>query len=484
VSFAVALVLLPFAAAAGLALVRNQVLAAQLNLLAAGAGFVLALPLLWAPRAVDGLLHLDALNLVLLLLGAFIGLTTAAFSAETFAQERFVPLAERSVRPAAARQYHVAFQAFLGAHHLALLADNLGVMWVAIEIATIATVLMVALPRTPAAIEAAWKFFILCGVGIALALFGTIVLALAAQNVHGGREQALSATVLAATAPALDGGLLSLGFVFLLVGYGTKAGLVPLHSWLPDAHAEGPTAISAVLSGLLLNLAMHAVLRAMLVVGGHPDAVPPGPFLLGLGLASALLAGFALWRRRDARRLFAWSSIEHMGLAAFAFGLGGGAAYAGVLHLAGHSLLKSAVFFGLGAAVQLKGSQRMADIRGLAASHPALGWALVLAVLAVAGLPPFALFASELRLLGEAAARAPWLAGPLALALLLAAMALVGALQALCFGPPTPDLPGARLARFGVLLPMGVHLAAALVLGLALPAPLAALFAEAAAMLQ
>ncbi|MFC7544265.1 proton-conducting transporter membrane subunit [Siccirubricoccus deserti] len=278
-------------------------------------------------------------------------------------------------------------------------------------------------------------------------------------------------------------GVLNLAFIFLLVGYGTKAGLVPLHAWLPDAEAEGPIAISAVLSGLLLNAALHAVLRAKAIVGAHPGTVAPGPFLIGLGLASVLLAASALWRRRDARRFFAWSSIQHMGLAAVAFGFGGATAnLAGLLHMLGHSLCKSAVFFGLGHAAQLKGTQKIAGIGGLVASHPGLGWGLAIAVAAVAGLPPFALFASEFLLLTEVVARAWWWSLPLGLGVMMAAAAKVQTLQLMCFGEPTPDAPDApaRWAEATTLGPLWLHLGLALLLGLALPGPLAALLAAAA----
>lgn len=465
--------LLPAAPALGalaLALIPRAELAAQVNIGVAAASLLLALGLVAQPFDIAGLLHLDALNLPLLLLASLIGLTTAVISAATLRSEGFGPRAGRA--------YHAAFQVFLGTNALALLADNLGVMWVAIEAATIATVLMVALHRTPAAIEAAWKFLILCGVGIALALFGTVVLALAGQSVAEAGEGALSFTALMRAAPLADARLLTLAFIFLLVGYGTKAGLAPLHSWLPDAHAEGPMAISAVLSGLLLNTALHAILRARAVVAQHPDVLPPGALMMAMGLASLLLAALALWRRRDARRFFAWSSIEHMGLATFAFGLGGPAALAGLLHLLGHSLVKSAIFFALGRVVALKGSQRIAAIGGLAASHPLLGWSLAGAMLAIAGLPPFTLFSSEFLMLQQTVARLPWLALPLGLGLLLAALALLKTLQALCFGPgrataPPPDqrmLLGHPLADWAVLVPVHLHLLLALALGLALPA--------------
>ncbi|MBP0463547.1 hydrogenase 4 subunit F [Roseomonas sp. PWR1] len=469
-----AIVFLPWLGAAALAAVPDLRRATFANIAVSALSFILAVALMALPFEQHGWTRTDALNLPFILVAAFVGLTTAVFSAATLEAEGFDHWRVRA--------YHAAFQLFMGAQFLALLADNLGVMWVAVEIATLATVSMVAVHRTPAAFEAAWKFFILCGVGIALALFGTIVLYLAAQPLLN-EETGLSWAALMAVAARCDPGTLNLAFAFLLLGYGTKAGLVPLHSWLPDAHAEGPVPISAVLSGLLLNAAMLAVLRAKAIVGANPDAVAPGPFLLALGLASVLLAALSLWRRRDARRFFGWSSIEHMGIAAFAFGLGGAAAnLAGLVHLLGHSLVKSAVFFGVGRAAQAKGSQKIADIGGLVATHPALGWGLALAIAGIAGLPPFLLFASEIRLLTAAAGQAPWLALALALGMVTAFAALITVLQALCFGPPTPDAAGALdgWREAAAAAPLWLHLAIAAGLALAMPAGLAAMLAEAA----
>jgi hydrogenase-4 component F len=474
-----AIVFFPWACAIALAALPPRLrLARWGNVAACAVSLLMALALIGQPPGEQGWTRTDALNLPFVLVSAIVALTTAGFSAATVDAERFDALRSRA--------YHAAFQVFMGAQFLALLSDNLGVMWVAIEIATLACVLMVAVHGTPAAIEAAWKFFILCGVGIALALFGTILLYLAAQPVVGSGDPGLSWAALRAVAARCDAGLLSLAFVFLLVGYGTKAGLVPLHSWLPDAEAEGPLPISAVLSGLLLNAALLAILRAESIVGAHPGALQPGPFLIGFGLMSLLLAGFSLWRRADARRLFAWSSIEHVGLAAFAFGLGGAAAnLAGILHLLGHSLVKSAVFFAIGAASQIKGSQKVADIGGLTVTQPALGWGLALGIAALAGMPPFALFVSELRIVTETAAQAPWLILPLGFGLLVAAAALVKALQGFCLGEPTPDRPvaGAFALPGGVLwasVPVWLHLALAALLALAAPAGLAALLREGA----
>ena len=474
-----ALVLFPWAAALLLALLPGQQWSARLNAAASVVGLALAIGLALGPEPAAGLLHLDGLNLPLLLIGGFVGATAAIYSLGAVHAEAFPPWAGRA--------YHASFQIFLGAQSLALLSDNLGVMWVAIEIATLSSVLMVAVHRTPSAIEAAWKFFVLAGVGIALALFGTIVLAMAARPLLDDPESLLSISALRAVAAGADPGLFSLAAVMLLVGYGTKAGLVPLHSWLPDADAEGPTAISAVLSGLLLNAALHAILRVNSIIGLNAEAISPAPFLLVLGLASLLLASLALWRRRDARRLFGWSSIEHIGIAAICFSLPGGAA-PGMLHLIGHSLLKSAVFYAIGRAIILKGSQKIADISGLATSHPALGWGLLLGIAGLAGLPPFPLLMSEIRLLVVAAIFNPWLLVLLLIGLFTAGAALVTALTKLCWGPETPDAPapaGAPLAGdWTVLGPVWLHLAVAALLAVGLPGPMGRMLAAAAAVLQ
>src|ERR1700693_1039514 len=249
--------------------------------------------------------------------------------------------------------------------------------------------MMVAIYRTHEAIEAAWKYFILGSVGIALALFGTILVYVAARPVVGQGLDAMVWTTLFARAASFDPALLNVAFVFLLLGYGTKVGLAPLHAWLPDAHAEGPTPISAVLSGLLLNVALFALLRFKMVMAANSGALAPGPLLVTLGLISVLFASFMLYRRHDIKRMFAYSSIEHMGIITFAFGMGGPLAnFAGLLHMTFHSLTKSAIFFSVGHIAQVKGTQKMADMGGLTVSHPVLGWGLVLGVVTILGLPP------------------------------------------------------------------------------------------------
>jgi hydrogenase-4 component F len=282
-------------------------------------------------------------------------------------------------------------------------------------------------------------------------------------------------------ASEFDPALLNLAFVFLLLGYGTKVGLAPLHAWLPDAHAEGPTPISAVLSGLLLNVALFALLRFKMVMSANALALAPGPLMVSLGLASVLFAAFMLYRRDDIKRMFAYSSIEHMGIISFAFGMGGPLAnFAGLLHMVMHSLTKSAIFFSVGNIAQVKGTQQMDEIRGLTVSHPVLGWGLVLGVLAIVGLPPMGIFMSEFLILTSTFERAPALAVALVLGLLVALGALLYRLNGLAFGPAH----GSNARAEASFVPMFAHLGLVLAAGIFLPAPLVAWFQHVAELLH
>ena len=376
----------------------------------------------------------DDLNVVFIVLNTFVGFTASVFSATYIAHE----IETGRLTPTHLRFYHAMYQFLLFSMNLALITNNIGLMWVAIEFATLTTVLMVGIYRTHEAIEAAWKYFILGSVGIALALFGTILVYMAARPVVGEGVQGMLWTSLIEHVPAFDPALLNLAFVFLLLGYGTKVGLAPLHAWLPDAHAEGPTPISAVLSGLLLNVALYAVLRFKLLLDANAFALAPGPLMATLGLISVVFAAFMLYRRRDVKRMFAYSSIEHMGVIVFAFGIGGPLAnFAALLHMAMHSLTKSAIFYTVGQIAQVKGSQQIAEIRGLTVTHPLLGWSLVFGVFAIVGLPPMGVFMSEFLIVSSTFERAPWLALLLAFGLLIALGALVLRVQGMAFGAPT-----------------------------------------------
>ncbi|HSC22551.1 MAG TPA: hydrogenase 4 subunit F, partial [Casimicrobiaceae bacterium] len=415
----------------------------------------------------------DPFNVFLVALTAFVAFTTAVFSRPYMLIEQ----EHGRLTPARLRLYHSMFQLFTFTMLLALLTNNVGVLWVAMEAATLTTVLLVSLYRTPASLEAAWKYFILCGVGIAQALFGTILLYFAAEKLLGAGGGALLWTELNGVRADLEPTVLAIAFVFLLVGYGTKVGLVPLHNWLPDAHAEGPTPVSAVLSGLLLNVALYAVVRCKVLV----DGALPGAFaknlMMGFGLVSVLVAAFLLWRQRDIKRLFAYSSIEHMGIITFAFGLGGPVAnFAGLLHMTVHSLTKSAIFYTAGHAAQKTGTQIIDDIRGLVTISPVVGWGLALGALAILGMPPFGVFASEFLILTTAMREQPWATPFLLAALGVAFAAMFSKVQPMVFGETT----AARLPVRPAMMPVFVHLALVLMLGLWIPPFLADWYRSAA----
>jgi hydrogenase-4 component F len=466
------LLLSPLAGGAALALVGHRRYAAEVNaafsiLTFGAAARLVARVIAEGPVAALGEeFFVDSLNVFLVALTAFVAMTTSLFSRPYMRIER----SHGRVTDAGMRLYHSMYQLFSFTMLLVLTTNNLGVMWVAMEAATLTTVLLVALYRTHASLEAAWKYFILCGVGIAQALFGTILVYFAAERILGAGIGSLLWTQLDSVKGQLEPTVMSIAFVFLLVGYGTKVGLVPLHNWLPDAHAEGPTPISAVLSGLLLNVALYALIRFKVLTDGALERPFASGLLMGFGLLSVAVAAFFLSRQRDIKRMFAYSSIEHMGLITFAFGMGGPvASFAGLLHMTVHSLTKSAIFFAVGHAAQKSGTQLMENIRGLVKASPTIGWGLMLGTAAILGMPPFGVFASEFLILTTAIAQQPWAAPILLVSLGVSFAAIFGKVQAMVFGEPT----AARLPHRPALVPVFTHLVLVLLLGLYVPPYLA-----------
>ena len=471
-----ALLLIPVVAAAILVLLPDYRATAALNVLAALFTLATAMSLFAVEPASGQYLLVDDLNKVFIVLTTFVGFTTSVFSASYIGHEIEIG----RLTPAFVRFYHAMYQTLMFAMNLALVANNIGLMWVAVEVATLTTVLMVGIYRTHEALEAAWKYFILGSVGIALALFGTILVYMAARPVIGEGTDAMVWTVLVARATQFDPALLNVAFVFLLLGYGTKVGLAPLHAWLPDAHAEGPTPISAVLSGLLLNVALYALLRFKMIMAACEGAIAPGPLMVVMGLISVIFAALMLYRRRDIKRMFAYSSIEHMGIIVFAFGMGGALAnFAGLLHMTLHSLTKSAIFFAVGHIAQVKGTQKIADIGGLTVTNPVLGWGLVLGVVAIVGLPPLGIFMSEFLIVSSTFARQPWLTAILVLGILIALGGLFMRLNVVAFGEPK----GLTKPAEASYVPMFTHLALVLMAGIYLPPALVAGFSNVARLL-
>jgi hydrogenase-4 component F len=367
------------------------------------------------------------------------------------------------------------------------LSANLGMMWIFVEATTLASALLVGFYNTEGAVEAGWKYLIVCTVGIAFALFGTIALYLAAVKGGVSPEFALDWAALMAAAPAFVGGgeLLKLAFVFVAVGYGTKVGFVPMHSWLPDAHAEAPSPISALLSAVLLNCAMYALLRFDAITSRAIGGAFSHTLLLIFGGVSIAVASLLMIVQRDLKRLLAYSSIEHMGIVAIGVGLGGVLGlYGAFLHTFNHSIAKTLLFFTAGNVRENFGTLRMERIRGMARSLPWTSSALLLGALAITGMPPFGLFVSELVILTGAFAAAHYF---IAVLMLIAMSVVFGALlhhfQHMLTGGPddAPIGPPLLASEFAVL---GVCLLCLVVLGVHIPAAFSAVLRGAMAVLQ
>ena len=345
--------------------------------------------------AAAGLLRADALSAVMLLVIGAVALV-ATWAGVSYINDE---LAAGHTDARGARLYGVLVQLFLAAMVLAVLASNLGVLWAAIEATTIVTAFLVGHHRTPAALEATWKYVMICSVGIALAYLGTVLVYYAGRQAGLDSQGSLEWTQLVAHADQLDPGVMRLAFALLVLGFGTKAGLVPMHSWLPDAHSQAPAPVSALMSGVLLSVAVYALLRYHVIAVAVLSPTFVRTLLLTVALASLVLAASMLLAQRDYKRLLAYSSIEHMGLVVIGVAVGTRLAVAALLlHILGHGLGKAVLFCGSGQILAATGTTKIAGVRGLLMRRPVLGATFALGLAALLGLPPFSLFASELGL--------------------------------------------------------------------------------------
>src|SRR5947207_2570658 len=341
--------------------------------------------------AVGRYFRADGLTSLFLVSLAFVLLVTLLYSVNYL---RHVPRGRFS----SPRWFYCLMFLFVFAMVAAYLAENLGLLWIWMEATTLASALLVGFYNTEGAVEAGWKYLVVCTVGIAFALFGTIALYLAAVRAGIPSAAALDWTALMSGAPALGqvSNLVKLGFVFVAVGYGTKVGFVPMHSWLPDAHAEAPSPVSAMLSAALLNCAVYALLRYDAIVSRSLGPAFSHQLLLFFGGASVVVAGLLMIVQQDLKRLLAYSSVEHMGIIATGMGLGGFLGlYGALLHTFTHSLAKSLLFFSAGHVRESTGTSEISKLAGLARKLPWTSAALVVGLVAIVGLPPLGLFVSE-----------------------------------------------------------------------------------------
>jgi hydrogenase-4 component F len=426
----------------------------------------LAVPALFdAPvRALDGIVVLDAF-------GAFVLVIVIGVAAIAVAASPAYLRHEVALRPRDRARYWALMVWFIGGLSVVPLFDSLGLLWVAIEATTIVAALLVGFSRTPAAIEAAWKYLILGSVGIGFALLGTLLAYASSVRVLGESSDALAWTRLVSIAGSLDPGLVRLAFLFALVGYGTKIGLAPFHTWLPDAHSQAPGPVSALLSGATLAISLYALARFHLVAVGTLGLAFSSTLLVAFGLLSLAVALPFIVAQGDLKRLLAYSSIEHMGLGALALGFGGPVALGGLaLHLLAHGLTKASLFVAGGGIVESGCSRRIARLSGSLSSDPVDARAFLGGSLLLSGLPPSALFVSEIAILfGGFTVGWGIAAGAAGILLALTAAGFLFHVGRICFGSSrraTEPAPGpARLRAIGLASP----LVAVVVLGIWTP---------------
>lgn len=418
-----------------------------------------------------GLFYVDALSGVLLVVIGCLAASTGVVS---------LPYMEREWRDGhltltMLRRYYALLHAFIGTMLSVVIMENLGLIWVAVEATTLASALLVAFYFNRSALEAAWKYVMVCTVGICLALLGTMLLYYGQVSASGSGAHALSWLALQGYGAAIDSGIAKLAFVFVVIGFGTKIGLAPLHTWLPDAHSQAPSPVSGLLSGALLSCACYALLRYWIVL---QPALPPDfgrLLLLGFGVTSVAIAVPFILVQHDIKRLLAYSSVEHMGLVAVGVGIGTPlAVYGALFHIINHALAKSALFYLAGSISQAYRTRQLLRIRQLASLQPMAATLLLLALLAITGMPPFGVFTSKLTIVWALLAAAPLWLTVLLLLLLGAVFAgmlyygltmLYGARQVRRVPPPldgwTLGTAGASLAVltwFGCWLPEWLQL--------------------------
>ncbi len=478
------LIVLPLAAA--LCCLRLPPAAARLVTAASGAasfGLVLAL----VPAAAHGdisylrLLRVDALSTVFLLATGFLYAAVAVYSLGYLS-------GRPGSRPAArfSRRFWVGLNLFAWAMLAAPMMSNLALLWVAIEVTTVVSALLVAIEGTDGAAEAAWKYVLLASAGLGLALLATIFAYYAGAQILG-QSYDLGFTQLLAAAPRLHHTVIELAFVLAVLGFGTKMGLVPVHTWLPDAHSEAPTPVSALLSGSLLAISFYAILRYYQVAAATLGSAFPRDVLLAFGVASLLLAGLYLFGQRDIKRLLAYSSVEHMGILAIGVSFGAPAALAGVLlHVLAHAAAKGNAFMGAGVLVRKTGTKRIAGIRGGLDLLPWSGPMFLIAIFALGAMPPFGLFRSEFEIVAGGLGSGSYAAAAfLIIAVTVAFFGLAASVTGMLLRPAArqPEQPGRGEPSAWMVLPVVAGVLVLLLLGLHPPAELTELFGRAVALL-
>lgn len=441
---------------------------------------------IWAPGTTwQGALQLDAVGLIFLTITSALFLAASVYGAGYLAREfpgsreDFVEGFRFTNAPEAVFIGCLLF--FLSTMTLVILSENLGLLWVAIEATTLASAPLIYFHRHHRSLEATWKYLLICSVGIGLALLGNFFLAVAAATPDGAKTS-LSLHVLCERAPGLQTAWLKSAFILLLVGYGTKTGLAPLHTWLPDAHSEAPSVVSALLSGALLNCAFLGILRAFQVCAAAGLGSYAQALLVLFGFASIALAAAFLLAQGDYKRLLAYSSVEHMGILALGIGLGGAATFGALLHAVNHSFTKAMLFLAAGNILAAYRTKSTRDVRGVLQRVPVTGALWLAGLFAITGSPPFGTFVSEILILRGALEQGRFLEGAVYLALLSVIFVGMAATMTRMAQGPAPIGATAiphKEPPLAILPPIGLGMAA-LLLGIYIPPALDAALRHAA----
>lgn len=440
-----------------------------------------------------GLTLILGLNLPITELGLLLGLDSLSYLFLLVTSLLFLAVSFYSVsyltgrthdEPAALHRFVPCLLGFLSMMTLVIVSHHLALMWAAVEATTLASAPLIYFYRRKPALEAAWKYLMICSVGIALALLGTFCLGIAASNLPA-EGAGLFFSTLHQHAPELARPWLRMAFILALVGYGTKMGLAPLHSWLPDAHSQAPSPVSALLSGALLNCAFLGILRFYQICADAGEARMAQELLIALGMTSLIVATAFILGQRDYKRLFAYSSVENMGILAIGIGLGGRAVYGSMLQAVSHSFAKAGLFLVAGNVLHLYGSTKSHDVKGLIQRHPWTAGSLIAGFLAIGGFPPFSLFFSEFAIFQAAVHLSPWLGVFFLTLLVIAFLGMASALLPMLQDhPPSPVQEGGAPLRWLSLLAPLILIGTVLGLGLHLPSAVEVLLQQAAQLLR
>ncbi|EGP93482.1 membrane-bound [NiFe]-hydrogenase-4, subunit F-like protein [Nitrosarchaeum koreense MY1] len=426
----------------------------------------------------DGIFYLDSLSAIMIITISLVGFLSSLYSVNYMGiqYDKLIVDRQKLVR------YYQGFNMFLFTMLLVPISNNLGIMWIAIEATTLVSVLLIMLYTKQGSIEASWKYLLISTVGLSLALFG-IILFYYANSVYDNSFNSIHGmdwTNMVENALQFDPNLVKFAFIFILVGFGTKAGLAPMHTWLPDAHSEAPSPISALLSGVLLNCAFYGLLRFHIISSHSIGSGFSNTLLIILGIISLGIAAASIYFQKDVKRMLAFSSVEHMGIISVSMGFGVFLGiYGALLHVINHAVVKSLLFFSSGSISQKYQTKSITDTSGIIKTMPITGFMFLIGGLAIIGMPPFNIFMSEFLMLSSGFSSENFLASALVILFLVIIFASFGKhLLHMVFGNPKSEMEKGDFGKLSIL-PMVILGSVIFIMGIYVPEPLQTLIEDA-----